>query len=178
MTESCRVHHKIMTEELLDIVNENDEVIGSQPRSAAHPSINPKNWRAVNVFIKNSQGQLWVPRRTATKTIFPSCLDFSVGGHVQHGDGYKKTLFKETLEEVNLDLNEVPYEFVGKLTPKEHGVAAFMEIYQINYDHAPDYNPEDFTEYYWFTPEQLIEKIEQGEKVKGDVEPVIRYLFL
>ena len=73
-------------DELLDLVNEHDEVVGQVRRSEAWARRLPV--RGVNAFVRNSRGQLWFPRRTADKRHYPNCLDMSVGGHVESGEDY------------------------------------------------------------------------------------------
>ena len=63
-------------EEYLDLVDENDTVIGKKLRSEIYAE-GLLNFRVINVFLINSKGQIWIPRRTASKAIFPSALDFS-----------------------------------------------------------------------------------------------------
>lgn len=57
------------SEEILDLVNENDEVIGSKSRSDIYAE-GLKNFRVVNAFVINSKGKLWIPRRAANKRLF------------------------------------------------------------------------------------------------------------
>ncbi len=164
-------------EELLYLVDEYDNVLGSQVRGSDTYK-KRKNFRVINVFIQNSKGELWIPRRTAHKRLFPLALDVSVGGHVTYGDSYEKTLLKETSEEINLDLSIHPYEFLGYLNPHEHeGLSAFMNVYLIKSDEVPNYNPEDFVEYFWYKPEDLIKNIQAGELAKGDLIILVKKFF-
>ena len=73
--------------EWLELVNERDEVIGSVTRDEAWARRLPV--RGVNAFLVNSRGELWIPRRTLHKRMFPGCLDMSVGGHVWCGESYE-----------------------------------------------------------------------------------------
>lgn len=164
-------------DEKLDLVDAEDVVIGNKLRSAIYAE-DLSNFRVINAFIRNSKGQLWIPRRTANKRLFPSCLDVSVGGHVESGTTYDETFYKETMEELNLDINTVPYRLLGKLTPHKDHVSAFMQVYEISSDIAPDYNKDDFTEFFWLTPKDFFERFKQGERVKGDLPQLIRAFYL
>jgi len=53
-------------DELLDLVDRNDKVIGREKRSIVYAK-RLSNFRVINAFIRNSQGELWIPRRTAVK---------------------------------------------------------------------------------------------------------------
>ena len=76
-------------DEYLDLVDENDVVIGRKLRSEVHAE-KLKNYRAVNLFIVNSKGELWIPRRTAHKQLYPLGLDFSCAGTSQVARPMKK----------------------------------------------------------------------------------------
>lgn len=164
-----------MTDEYLDLVDKNDQVIGKKLRSEIYAE-NIHNFRVVNLFLKNSKGELWIPRRTAHKRLFPLALDISMGGHVESGETYEEALLRETQEELNINLGETPHRFLGKVTPPTHGVYSYSRVYEILSDKAPSYNPEDFCEYFWLTPEALLAWIAQGEKSKGDL-PILVKLF-
>lgn len=64
-------------DEMLDLVNEADRVIGQLLRSELY-HCQSRNFRVVNGFLRNEQGQIWIPRRTAQKRIFPLALDMSI----------------------------------------------------------------------------------------------------
>jgi len=165
------------TDELLDMVNDQDEVVGTMPRSQVQAS-HSSHFRVINAFVRNSKGQLWIPRRGPHKRIFPSCLDMSVGGHVEAGESYDTTFARETKEELNIDVGQVPWRLLGKMTPKQDLVSAFMQVYEISSDDVPNYNKDDFVEYYWFTPEEYFAHLYKGEKVKGDLNQIIRKFYL
>ena len=165
----------VEADEFLDLVDRNDAVIGRQRRSEVYAQ-GLSNFRVINAFIRNANGELWIPRRTATKRMFPLCLDVSVGGHVESGETYGEAFKRETQEEINLDLDIVPYILLGKLTP-HHDVSAFMNVYEIKREEAPDYNKDDFMEDFWLRPEQLLERIAQGEKAKSDLPKLVRMFY-
>ncbi|MDP3699055.1 MAG: NUDIX domain-containing protein [Nanoarchaeota archaeon] len=163
-------------DETLDLVDENDQVIGKEKRSVVYAQ-GSSNFRVINAFIKNSKGELWIPRRTAHKKIFPLCLDVSVGGHVESGETYEKSFKRETKEETNLDLGVIPYRKLGHLTPHKDKVSAFMEVYEIKSDAVPNYNKDDFVESFWIRPKTLLKRILQGEKAKSDLPKLVKIFY-
>lgn len=166
-----------MADELLDIVNEHDQVIGQQLRSVIYAE-KMTNFRVVNLFVQNKAGQLWIPRRTENKRVFPLCLDASMGGHVAAGETYGDALKRELIEELRIDLDVSEYKDLGALTPKEHNVSAFMRVFLLYSDVVPDYNPDDFIEYFWLYPQEILAVLDSGDKGKSDLPKMIRYLFI
>lgn len=164
------------TDELLDLVNERDEVIEVLPRSEVYKR-GLHNFRAINVFIKNSQGQIWIPRRVATKRVFPLCLDMSVGGHVESGETYDFAFTRETQEELGLDITKLNWRLIGHFTPHEHGLSAFMQVYEIALDEVTYFNPDDFFEAFWLYPSEVLDRLTAGDISKDDLPRLIKLVY-
>ena len=160
--------------EMLDIVSKDDEVIGKIDRRMLDLGKNP-GFRVINAFLINSIGKIWVPRRHKSKRFFPMHLDASIGGHVMSGESYDEALKREAYEETSLVISETM--LVAKLTPHAHGVSAFMNVYLINCDETPKFNENDFCEYYWLQPREVLARIQNGEKAKGDLEIILKKVF-
>lgn len=163
-------------DELLDFVDEKDNVICVKKRSEIYANCSP-NFRAVNVFLKNNNGKIWIPRRVKTKKLFPLSLDSSIAGHVKSGETYLQAFERELKEEANLDLQKMEYKILGHLNPYVNNVSAFQTVYEISYNNTPDYNKEDFVGYYWLTPDEILEKIKKGEKHKSDLPKLIEIFY-
>jgi len=168
------------TEEILDIVNEFDEVIGQIPRAqVVYWQAEGPFTRVINAFVVHEKTKkLWIPRRTAHKEIFPLCLDVGVGGHVAAGEDYFTAFARELKEELNLDLKDVSYKKIGYFRPVKDRLSAFMEVYEITLADVPPFNRDDFETYYWLTPEEVLAMIEKGSGAKTDLAPLIRACYL
>ena len=80
---------------------------------------------------------------------------------------------------LNTDVSKVPHRILGYLKPAaDERPKQFMRVYEIQSDETPKYNPDDFTESYWLTPQEIIEKIEAGDKAKGDIVPLLKRFYL
>jgi isopentenyldiphosphate isomerase len=170
------LYNPAMEDEYLDLVDVNDKVVGKKLRSEVYAE-KLTNFRVVNAFVINSEGRLWIPRRGPNKRIFPLCLDMSMGGHVESGEEYDTSFKRELAEELRIDADVTPWKVLGNLT-SEDGVSAFMRVYEIQYDAVPDFNTDDFVEYWWMTPEEVLEKIEGGEAAKGDLVKLVKRFYL
>ena len=163
-------------DEVLDLVDEQDRVIGQATRGEVLER-DLHNFRVVNAFLRNSKGEIWVPLRGPNKRQFPNCLDVSCGGHVSSGEDYETSFRRELEEELRIDLDDVSWSVIGRYTPHEHGVSAFMVVYEILYDKTPDFNREDFVSSRWLAPDVFIRDLESGVPQKGDLLKLVRWCY-
>ena len=84
-----------MPEEIFDIVDDQDRVIGQMPRSEVHRQ--KLLHRAVSIFVFDSRGRLLLQQRSATKDEYPLRYTSSASGHVSAGETYDETAPRETL---------------------------------------------------------------------------------
>jgi len=162
--------------EMLDLVNEHDEVVGSIDRDEAYAQC-LTNFRVINAFLRNDKGEIFIPRRQMHKRLFPGALDVSCGGHVSSGETYLEAFAKEVREELNLNVLTLPYKILGKLTPK-NGVHAYMTVYEIITNETPVYNPIDFSEHYWLQPQAVLDRLETGDTAKSDLPILLKHFYL
>lgn len=87
-------------DEILDIVDENDEVIGQSPRGEAYAR--GLRHRCVFVLARDAEGRIFVHRRTPAKLVFPSLYDMFVGGVVGMGESYDEAALREAEEELGV----------------------------------------------------------------------------
>lgn len=163
-----------MEDELIDIVSDDDVVIGVEKKNNLKAK-GITHFRAIAAFIINDAGKIWIPRRHPNKAVLPLYLDTSVGGHVSSGETYEEALIRETAEELNIALTE--YRFLGKFTPPLHGTAAFVQAYAIDMNETPAYNPEEFIETFWLTPQEVLDLIARGEKAKHDLPILVKNIW-
>lgn len=164
-----------MADEILDLVSEQDIVIGSLCRDEIYKR-GLRNFRVINGFIINSENKLWIPRRHESKKLWPLHLDTSVGGHVSSQEDYHQAFASETQEELNINVNNINFKKLCKLSPYEHNVSAFMWVYLIYQNSVPNFNKEDFTEYYWLSMDKFFEKIKNGDKSKSDLPKILNII--
>ena len=164
-------------DEYLDLVDEQDNVIARKKRFDIYTE-KLSNYRVVNAFVLNSKGEMWIPRRTASKKQYPLSLDVSIGGHVESGESYENALQREASEELNIDIDKFPCRFLGYLNPQKNNVSSFMKCYEIKMDIVPQYNKDDFVEYFLLTPRDLYNRILNGERAKSDLSKLVKYFYL
>lgn len=164
-------------DELLDLVNDHDQVIGTIWRSDAFAR-GVKHTRGVNAFLVNRQGELWIPKRAMHKARWPGHLDMSVGGAVEQGESYEAAFQRETREELNIDIDTLPWREVGYFSPLDTGLSSFQRIYEVRSDAEPDHNRDDFSGGEWVAPRALLARIDAGEPAKGDLCELLELIYL
>ncbi|WP_030244120.1 MULTISPECIES: NUDIX hydrolase [unclassified Streptomyces] len=87
-------------DEILDIVDEHDQVIGQSPRGEAYAG--GLRHRCVFILARDAEGRIFVHRRTPTKLVFPSLYDMFVGGVVGAGETYESAALREAEEELGV----------------------------------------------------------------------------
>lgn len=90
----------MMAEEWVDIVDENNRVIDTVPRSVMRQQ--RLLHRATYIVISNAQGQFYVQKRTATKDYCPAMLDACCGGVVSAGEEILASAYRELAEEMGI----------------------------------------------------------------------------
>jgi len=160
--------------EYLDLVDDNDKIIGREDREVIYAK-SLRNYRVVNIFVFNSDGEILLPKRDSTRIIFPNCYDFSCGEHVKSGETYEQAAVRGLNEELNLiNIKLIP---VGKLTP-QNGVSSFMKIYKVIYDGKILPNRREGIQSINFYPLNIIKNmISKNPKIfKEDIPKVINLI--
>lgn len=91
-------------DEVFDLVDREDRVIGRVRRGDAHR--NPALvHRSVQVLIFDRQGRVLLQRRSRAKDLYPGVYCASASGHVHSGDDYAPTAARELREELGVSVS-------------------------------------------------------------------------
>jgi len=87
-------------EEIVTIVDEHNKVVGAVPRR----EMRAKNLshRSTYILVFNTQGELYVQKRTMSKDVFPGYYDPATGGVVLAGESYEQGAVRELAEEMGI----------------------------------------------------------------------------
>lgn len=94
-----------MTEELLDIVDDNDHIIGQESRAIVHQR--GLQHRGVHVFLFTDDGKMLIQKRSADRAASPSLLDCSISEHVKAGESYHDGAVRGMREELGVEGIEI-----------------------------------------------------------------------
>ena len=137
-----------VSEELLDVVDENDNVIEVKTRGEIHARA--LMHRAVHILVFNSRGELFIQKRSLSKDENPGLCDSSAAGHVDSGEGYLDCALREIYEELGIAVaGELQMLFklaASSATGNEHSV-----IYHCNYDGPLVLQKEEIDEGQWIS---------------------------
>jgi isopentenyl-diphosphate delta-isomerase type 1 len=89
-----------MPDELLDVVNSADRIIGQELRTVVHQR--GLLHRGIHVFLFTADGKLLVQKRSRQRETFPSALDCSVSEHVKTGESYREAVVRGLAEELGI----------------------------------------------------------------------------
>jgi isopentenyldiphosphate isomerase len=90
-----------MADELFDIIDENDVVIGQEMRSIVHQR---GLWhRGVHLFLFTLEGKLLVQQRSKDRIQSPLALDCSVSEHLKAGEDYYTAAMRGLKEEMGVE---------------------------------------------------------------------------
>src|SRR5690349_22495761 len=114
-----------MSEEIFDVVNELDEVVGKRQRSEVHRL--GLMHRAVHVLVFNARGEIFLQKRSMKKDRQAGLWDSSASGHVDSGEDYDACAVRELREEIGLVLTRPP-ERLFKINANEETDQEFVWV--------------------------------------------------
>ena len=167
---SARSHRSAVIEEIFDVVNERDEVIGQQTRPEVHRL--GLRHRAVHVLVFNRHGDLFLQKRSMAKDRHPGTWDSSASGHLDHGEDYDACAVRELREEIGLVLTQPPVRLF-KLGAGEDTGQEFVWVYRCQAEGPFVLHPEEISEGAWFTPDHLTRWIREKPQDFAPTLPVI-----
>ena len=146
-----------VSEELLDVVDENDSVVEVKTRGEIHAQ--GLMHRAVHILVFNNRGDLFLQKRSMNKDENPGLWDSSAAGHVDSGEDYLQCALREITEELGIVVEGV-LQALFKLaasaaTGNEHSV-----IYRYDFDGPMILQKEEIDEGRWISPGDMDHSLE------------------
>jgi len=141
-----------MSEEIFDVVNERDEVVGQNTRREVHAR--GLLHRAIHVLVFNSRGEIFLQKRSTTKDREPGKWDSSSSGHVDSGEDYDACAVRELREEIGLVVPQTP-ERLFKINACAETDQEFVWVYRCQAEGPFQLHPDEIESGGWFSPEQV-----------------------
>ncbi|KAA6216833.1 NUDIX hydrolase [Streptomyces filamentosus] len=146
------------SEEVLDVVDEQDRVVGRAPRGEVYAR--GLIHRCVFVRVRDAEGRTFVHRRTPDKLVFPSMYDLFVGGVVGAGESYEDAALREAEEELGVSGLPRP-GFLFKFLYDSGGVAGkwWSSVYEVRCDLPVRPQVEEVAWHAFLTGDELRERL-------------------
>ena len=143
-------HAQDVNREIFDVVDEQNRVIGQQPRGVVHKE--RLLHRAVHIFVFNRRGELFLQRRSRWKDAHPRRWDSSAAGHVNAGDTFAATAPRELEEELGVS---APLERIGDIAACRETGWEFVEIFRAQHEGPFRLPPAEIECGAFFSPAQI-----------------------
>jgi isopentenyl-diphosphate Delta-isomerase len=164
-----------ITEEYLDIINLNDEVIGKATRSEIYQKLLPH--RIVHVLVFNEQGKLALQQRSSQNSFLPLHWGTSSGGHVTSGESYQEAAQRELREELSL-YTEIQFLFKGTYSDLlKNGLKKQIWSYKSFANGPFKCDPQEGERVEFFSLEKIQEMINSREKFMPELLFILREHF-
>jgi isopentenyldiphosphate isomerase len=164
-----------MPEEIFDIVNERDEVVGQNTRREVHAR---GLWhRAVHVLVFNGRGEVFLQKRSMRKDIAAGKWDSSASGHLDSGEDYDACAVREVREEIGLRLSQPPQRLFKVDARKETGWE-FCWIYRCESEGPFVLHPDEIETGDWFAPDAVTKWVNEQPQDFASAFVLIWKMFL
>ena len=144
-------------EEWFPLVDEEGRVIGRAPRSVCHDGKSKLLHPVVHLHLFNSEGKLYLQKRSVKKDIQPGKWDTSVGGHIDPGESVEEALKRETSEE--LGLQDLDCRFIHKYTWESPRERELVFSFAAVSDKEPVVDRNEIDEGKYWTPDEIINSL-------------------
>ena len=145
---------------LVDVVDENDMVVGSAPRKGIHKT--DKLHRSVHIFLINSSGRIWLEKRAENTDTFPGYYNSSAAGHVSSGESYEEGALREIEEE--LGIKNANIKKMHKLAASKETSNEFVTFFIVHSDEKPTINKDATDALNSYSIKEIDEMIAKGNK--------------
>lgn len=150
--------------EILDTVDENNNVIGKASREECYR--NGLLHRAVNIFIFNSKGQVFLHQRSDKKLKFPKYWDLSCSEHVKVGESFVEAAKRGMMEELGI---EIPLQMRLQIhridsidERKEYSDNELVVTFKGVYDGQMKFDPNEVAGGRFFNIDEVNDQIREG----------------
>lgn len=162
----------LSADEVLDIVDEDDHVVGQAPRGEAYAR--RLRHRSVFVLARDAQDRIFVHRRTDRKLIFPSHYDMWVGGVVGAGESYDEAALREAEEELGVSGLPRPEPLFRFLYESEEHTW-WSALYEVRCTLPVQPQVEEVAWHTFLTDEELAARLPEWEWVPDGLEAYRRF---
>jgi isopentenyldiphosphate isomerase len=141
--------------EIFDVVNERDEVVGQATRREVHAR--GLLHRAVHVLVFDRAGRIFLQKRSMKKDMSPGLWDSSCSGHLDSGEDYDHAAGRELGEEIGVHGASPARWF--RIEACAETAQEFCWIYRLRHDGPFVLHPDEIEAGEWIAPVALTNAI-------------------
>lgn len=145
-----------VSQELLDVVDERDNVIAVRRRGEIHAE--GLMHRAVHILVFNSGGDLFLQKRSQSKDSNPGLWDSSAAGHLERGENYLDCAIREIAEELAIEV-ATPLQSLFRLPASAQTGMEHCTVYRCINDGPFQLQPEEIDEGMWISIAQMDRRV-------------------
>ena len=140
-------------EEIVDVVDVEDRVVGRLPRAEVYAR--RLVHRCVFVLVRDGAGRVFVHRRTDDKLTYPGRYDMFVGGVVGAGESYDEAAVREAAEELGVSTLDTPrFRFRFLYRDQTYG-SWWSAVYELRHDGPVHPQQSEIAWHGWVTGAEL-----------------------
>ena len=155
-----------VSDEILDVVDEDDRVTGTETRGVIHAR--GLMHRAVHILVFNSAGELLVQKRSLAKDENPGLWDTSAAGHVDSGEEYDDCARREISEELGIS-HSVALAELFKLPAAAETGYEHCKVYRCDYDGPLRLQAEEIDEVRWLDADEMDRRVASADPAMTSV---------
>ena len=140
-------------DEIFDLVDEHDQVIGLLARSEIHRQ--QRRHRAIHIFWIRADGLICLQRRAYSKDNCPGLLSTACAGHVDSGEGYAAAAQRELFEELGIQVSLAQLPEIDYAPAHPDLGHEFVRSYLLRGDFKPVIARPEVDSLLWRHPEEL-----------------------
>ena len=160
-----------VSQELLDVVDENDQVIGVKKRGEIHAQ--GLMHRSVHILVFNSNAELFIQKRSMSKDNEPGLWDSSAAGHVDSGEDYHGCAIRELGEELGIEVN-TPLDELFRLSASPITGMEHCIVYRCINDGPFVLQVEEIDEGNWISVSEMDRRVAESDPL---LTRVLQYIW-
>lgn len=160
-----------MSQEMIDVINEKNEIIGSCEREKIYAE--RLLHRIVHVLVYDKKGRVLLQLRSKDKDYLPGYWATSAGGHVLRGENTKQAAVREMGEELGIKANLEPFAESWFDSVDRIGLRKFLTVFKAMHNGPFDFADGEVEMADFYSPEQIKAMIRSGDKIHPELKFII-----
>ena len=149
-----------VSQELLDVVDANDRVVGVRTRGEVHRL--GLMHRSVHILVFNRNDELFIQKRSMSKDNNPGLWDSSAAGHLDRGEDYPDCAIRELTEELGIVV-AAPLESLFRLSASQQTGMEHCAVYRCINDGPFQLQEEEIDEGTWIRISDMDRRVSEED---------------